>query len=60
MGKTMEVLVENDKDHRSFGRNRNDKLVYLPQDSSLIGKMVSVEIIETGPWSLKGKVVTAA
>jgi tRNA-2-methylthio-N6-dimethylallyladenosine synthase len=49
-----QVLIEGVKRERVYGRNRNDKLVYVDASEDLIGDMASVTIKETGPWSLKG------
>ena len=38
-----------------FGRNRNDKIVYLENElnnGSLPGTLKNVKITKTGPWSL--------
>ncbi len=58
----MEVLVEGRKRGKWFGRNRNDKLVFLDDadmDGDMSGKMVQVSIKKTGPWSLQGSIPTA-
>lgn len=62
VGKYMEVLVEGRKRGKWFGRNRNDKLVFLNDtdaDGDMTGKMVQVSIIKTSPWSLQGSIATA-
>ena len=55
-----EVLLEGITRGRVEGRNRNDKLVYVEDADQRIGEMVSVEIDRTSPWSLQGRVVSAA
>ena len=62
LGNHMEVLVEGRKREKWFGRNRNDKLVFLndtEMDGDMSGKMVQVSINKTGPWSLQGSIATA-
>ena len=51
---TQQVLVEGRRRGRWFGRNRNDKLVFLDHPDDLKGHMVDVRIERTGPWSLQG------
>ena len=53
-GQTVEVLVEGRKRGRWFGRNRNDKLVFLDHSEDQTGELVDVRIDKTGPWSLGG------
>ena len=57
---TVEVLVEGVKRGKTYGRNRNDKLVYMERTRDGVGEMVNVRIDRTGPWSLSGTVVPAA
>ena len=56
--KTVDVLVEGRKRGRWFGRNRNDKLVYFDTSDDVLGEMVNVKIVKTGPWSLQGTLVS--
>jgi len=58
--KTVEVLIEGTKRGQVQGRSRNDKLVYVEGADGMIGHTAPVEIEHTGPWSLKGRVITAA
>ena len=53
-GQTVEVLVEDRKRGRWFGRNRNDKLVYFDDERDLRGQLVDVKVESAGPWSLQG------
>ena len=53
-GSTLEVLVEDEKSGRAFGRSRNDKLVYIDQATDRIGELLDVRINESTPWSLQG------
>ena len=52
-GQTTEILVEGRKRGRWFGRNRNDKLVFFDDDADQKGRVVSVKIDRTSPWSLQ-------
>jgi tRNA-2-methylthio-N6-dimethylallyladenosine synthase len=52
--RTVEVLVEDRKRARWFGRNRNDKIVYFEDSADYRGEMVNVTVDRTGPWSLQG------
>lgn len=57
---TFEVLLEGVKRGMKYGRNRNDKLIYIDDSQDDIGEMVDVKIERTGPWSLNGTLVSAA
>ncbi len=58
-GETVEVLVEGRKRGLPYGRSRNDKLVYMNANGhDPVGETVDVRIENTGPWSLKGAVVS--
>ena len=52
-GRTVEVLVEGRKQGKWWGRSRGDKLVFFPGDASP-GELRTVEVTDTGPWSLRG------
>jgi tRNA-2-methylthio-N6-dimethylallyladenosine synthase len=66
-GTTQEVLVDSKKGGRWQGRTRTDKLVFFdttdpatPEcttDEGMLGRLVSVRIAKTTPWSLQGKLV---
>ena len=58
--KTVEVLIEGIKRGQVQGRSRNDKLVFVEGAEDMIGHTAPVEIEHTGPWSLKGRMITAA
>ena len=60
LGHTAEVLVEDVKNGRARGRNRNDKLVHVASADDRVGDVISVRIDKTGPWSLQGTAVSAA
>ena len=59
-GETVEVLVEDRKRGKWYGRNRNDKLVYFEDDEDRKGDLVSVRVDRTGPWSLQGTLASEA
>jgi tRNA-2-methylthio-N6-dimethylallyladenosine synthase len=53
-GRCEEVLVEDTKKGRWFGRNRNDKLVFFDSEETFAGEVVKVTIEDTSPWFLEG------
>ena len=53
-GRCEEVLVEDTKKGRWFGRNRNDKLVFFDSEETFAGEVVKVNIEATSPWFLEG------
>jgi tRNA-2-methylthio-N6-dimethylallyladenosine synthase len=57
-GQTVEVLVEDRKRGKWYGRNRNDKLVFFDDGEDRKGEMVNVAIDQAGPWSLQGTLVS--
>ena len=61
LGRTFDVLVEGRKRGKWFGRNRNDKLVFINDgapDANLAGRMVKVNVEKTAPWSLQGTIAS--
>ena len=54
LGDTVEVLVEDRKGDKWFGRNRNDKLVFFEDPREQRAQIVDVTIEATSPWSLQG------
>ena len=61
LGRTFDVLVEGRKRGKWFGRNRNDKLVFINDgnpNANLAGKMVKVSVDKTAPWSLQGTIAS--
>ncbi|MBI5034875.1 MAG: tRNA (N6-isopentenyl adenosine(37)-C2)-methylthiotransferase MiaB [Chloroflexi bacterium] len=57
LGQTVEVLVEEKAKNRWKGRTRTNKLVFFEDDSrNWKGKLASVKIDWTGPWSMIGKI----
>ena len=59
-GETVEVLVEGTKKGKAYGRNRNDKLVFIDKGDDRVGSTIPVDIQRTSPWSLQGKVAVSA
>jgi len=57
-GKTVEVLVEEEKDGKLVGRSRTNKLVYFEGGNNLLGKLVNVKITKANRYSLEGNVIT--
>jgi len=57
-GKTVEVLVEDQKQGKWYGRTRSDKLVFFKGDGNYTGQLVRVKIETTSPWSLQGTPLT--
>ena len=66
VGRTMEVLVEGRKRGKWQGRTRTDKLVFFTEDgedgcaTDLAGQLVMVDVDQTSPWALQGKVISSA
>ena len=60
LDQTVDVLIEGLKDGTPYGRNQNDKLVYISNKVDRIGEIVSVKIEKTTPWSLRGTALSAA
>lgn len=59
-GQVVEVLGEGQSKsnpHRSSGRTRTNKLIHFPAEDFEAGRFAQVEITETGPWSMKGRLV---
>ena len=58
MGKTYNVLIlgESDKDNKYMGYTENMKLVNVKCDSSCVGKIIPVKIVDVKTWSLDGEV----
>jgi len=54
-GKTVEVLVEDEKKGKWYGRTRSDKLVFFENKDDCTGQLVKIRIEKTSPWALQGK-----
>jgi len=57
LGKTVEVLVEDQHKGKWRGRNRQNKLVFIDSELPLRGRLVEVQIMWTGAWSMQGRFV---
>ena len=55
-GEIQEILIEDRKKGKWFGRNRNDKLVFVDSENVKPGQIINVKIKETSPWYLEGSV----
>lgn len=55
LGKTVEVLVEENVKGRWRGRTPQNKLVFFEDDADWKGRLASVEITWTGAWSMLGR-----
>jgi tRNA-2-methylthio-N6-dimethylallyladenosine synthase len=56
LGKTVEVLVEEEHKGKWRGRTPQNKLVFFEDHTQdWHGRLVSVEIAWTGPWSMQGR-----
>lgn len=56
LGQNVEVMFEEKYKNRWRGRTRTNKLVFTESDENLHGKILPVEIIRTGAWSMQGKI----
>ncbi|MDD5189804.1 MAG: MiaB/RimO family radical SAM methylthiotransferase [Dehalococcoidales bacterium] len=50
----VEVLVEGREGEKWYGRTRTDKIVFFRDTADWHGKLVSIRIERTSPWSLQG------
>jgi len=55
-GQAVEVLVEGKVKGKWQGRTRTDKIVFFSHNHNYVGRLVTVKIEKTGPWSLQGRV----
>ncbi len=56
-GQQVEVLVEGEKKGRWFGRTRTDRLVFFAAEGKWLGRLATVKVTWSGPWSLIGEPV---
>ena len=56
--KTVEILCEDYDDKKGYyqGRDEFGRMIYFYSNENLIGKFVSVTVVETGGISLKGEI----
>jgi tRNA-2-methylthio-N6-dimethylallyladenosine synthase len=57
LGHELEVLVEGESKGKWRGRTSGNKLVFFADPRDWTGRLARVEIAQTGPWSLQGKIV---
>jgi tRNA-2-methylthio-N6-dimethylallyladenosine synthase len=55
LGERVEVLFEEQVRGRWKGRTPTNKLVFVETEADMRGRLVSVEITWTGPWSMQGR-----
>jgi tRNA-2-methylthio-N6-dimethylallyladenosine synthase len=55
LGRTVEILVEDEHRGKWRGRTPQNKLVFFEHGADWRGKLVNVEIIWTGPYSMQGR-----
>ncbi len=55
LGQTVEVLVEERVKGMWRGRDPRNRLVFFADEADWTGKLASVRITRTGPWSLSGE-----
>ncbi len=53
LGQTVEVLFEEKVKNRWKGRTPNNKLVFVESEDDLRGRLLSVTVTWTGPWSMQ-------
>jgi tRNA-2-methylthio-N6-dimethylallyladenosine synthase len=58
LGKTVEVLFEEEVRGRWKGRTTTNKLVFVESEQSLRGQILPITITWTGPWSMQGRLNT--
>jgi len=56
LGRTVEVLFEEEVRGRWKGRTTTNKLVFVESEQSLLGQVLPVAITWTGPWSMQGRI----
>ncbi len=58
LGQEVEVLIEKQRRGQWMGRTETNKLVFVESEESLAGQLVNVRVDHTGPWSMRGSVVS--
>ena len=57
VGTKTEILIEGKKDDRWYGRNRNDKIVFIDGSDDVVpGATLNVQIEKSSPWYLVGSI----
>jgi tRNA-2-methylthio-N6-dimethylallyladenosine synthase len=59
LGETVEVLVEDQNKGKWTGRTPQNKLVFFEAEGDLRGQLVSVEVVATTAWSMRGRLPQA-
>jgi tRNA-2-methylthio-N6-dimethylallyladenosine synthase len=57
LGQTVEILVEGEAKGKWRGRMYSNKLVFFDHPDDWTGRIARVQITQTSPWSLQGKVL---
>ena len=57
LGHTVEVLVEGEHRGKWRGRTSGNKLVFFEDPADWTGRLARATIIQTGPWSLQGRLI---
>jgi len=57
LGHDLEILVDGQQRGRWRGRTRTNKLVFFEHGKNWLGRMATVHITWTGPWSMIGRLV---
>ncbi|MFC1599000.1 TRAM domain-containing protein, partial [Patescibacteria group bacterium] len=57
IGKTVEVLVDNQKNDIWLGKTRGFKVVKFKSKKSLLGQFVKIKITKAGSFGLNGNLV---
>ncbi len=57
LGQTVKVLFEDQAKGRWRGRTPTNKLVFVETDENLRGKVLSVRVTWTGPWSMQAQLL---
>ena len=58
LGKQLDVLFEGKNKGRWRGRTPTNKLVFVESDGDLLGKVLTVIVTWTGPWSMQANLAT--
>ena len=58
LGQEVELLVDGKQRGRWRGRTRTNKLVFFESSDNWLGRLVRVRVTWTGPWSMRGAVLT--
>lgn len=59
LDREQEVLIEGHAKGKWYGRNRNNKLVHVEHAEDLVGRLATIRITHTSPWSLQGELLHA-